>query len=97
MAIPAPVTAQPLWRRFPAAHQYLRFRLVQEIFPIEEALECAVEPGEEADRWLVTLSWPVIDFLACERFSSDALRFVFGDWSNWARHCAGEIADRLPV
>lgn len=88
--------ALPLWQRFPAAHQFLRMRLLDEIFPITPALACWAEPLEP-EAWRVWLSWPAIDYQASRHFSGAELRCVFGRWSSWARTCALDIADRLPV
>ncbi len=85
-----------LGRRFPAAHQFLRMCLMDEIFPIEPSVSCL---GEETQPgcWTVHLVWQRIDFAASGEFNDEELRRVFGAWSSWARHQALEIADLLPV
>jgi hypothetical protein len=85
-----------LGQRFPAAHQFLRMKLMEEIFPIASSLACRAQ-RLEPDVWLVRLSWPEIDYDASRRFSGEELRAVFGRWANWARTCALDVADRLPV
>lgn len=92
----APQRQTPLGQRFPAAHQFLRMKLLEEIFPIASSLACRAQQLEP-DVWLVRLSWPEIDYEASRRFSGEELRTVFGRWSNWARTCALDVADRLPV
>ncbi|MHB8576322.1 MAG: hypothetical protein ACYDCQ_13435 [Dehalococcoidia bacterium] len=86
----------PLWQRFPAAHQFLRLRLMDEVFPIAPWVACFAEV-EEDECWEVTLRWPEIGFEAREQFGADELRGVYGRWSDWARARALDIADRLPV
>jgi hypothetical protein len=90
------IAGVPLGMRFPAAHQYLRHKLIEEVFPIEARVSSnAVNVGP--DTWEVTLRWPEIAFEASERFSSDELRSVIGRWSTWARRRALDIADELPI
>jgi hypothetical protein len=94
--LPATQTPIPLGQRFPAAHQFLRLKLIEEIFPIAPSIACWAQ-SIEPDVWLVRLTWPEIDYEASRRFSAEELRGVFGPWSNWARNCALDVADRLPV
>lgn len=89
-------SCESLWRRFPAADQYLRHKLMEEIFPVELALTRLVAQTEP-ERWRVLLRWPEIEFEASEEFSSDELRAVIGRWSTWARRRALDIANELPV
>ncbi len=93
---PAAQGQVPLGQRFPSAHQFLRMKLLEEIFPIASSLACRAQQLEP-DVWLVQLSWPEIGYEASRRFGGDELRVVFGRWSNWARSCALDVADRLPV
>ncbi|HEY7294651.1 MAG TPA: hypothetical protein VH916_06400 [Dehalococcoidia bacterium] len=86
----------PMWRRFPAAHQFLRARLMDEIYPIAPAVAAWVEAAPDGT-WLVSLSWPEVPFSGQARFSADELRQVYGRWSQWARGCALTIAEQLPV
>src|SRR5258708_7750695 len=86
----------PLGLRFPAAHQFLRHRLIDEVYPIAPWVACdAVEEGP--DSWRVSLRWPELDFDSTELFTGEELRVVFGRWSSWARARALDIADLLPV
>ena len=86
----------PLAHRFPAAHQFLRACLIDEVFPIAPWAGCWCSPAGY-DAWDVALRWPEIGFDASERFSGADLRAVFGRWSAWVRARAFEIGDRLPV
>jgi hypothetical protein len=86
----------PLGLRFPAAYQYLRHKLIEEVYPIAPWVSCQVEE-EQPGSWCVTLRWPELSFEARERFSRDELRAVYGRWSTWARRRALDIADLLPV
>jgi len=83
-------------RRFTAAHQFLRARLIDEIFPIAASLACWTEELESGV-WQVRLSWPEIAYSAQERFTAVELRTVYGRWSDWARRQALDIAGELPV
>jgi hypothetical protein len=85
----------PLWRRFPAAHQFLRARLMDELAPRALAVDVWVEDGG-ADTWLVSLCCPEPPFTRSERFSADELRQVYGRWAQWARGCARDLAELLP-
>ena len=85
----------PMWRRFPAAHQFLRARLVDELFPLIPAVVAWVEDDHRGG-WLVLLSSGEPPYARSERFSADELRQVYGRWAQWARDCAREIADLLP-
>ena len=82
--------------RFPAAHQFLRLRLIEEIFPIAPWLACRAAEGP-AGVWTVSLGWPELGYTAAAQFSAEELRAVYGRWSDWARARAFEIADLLPV
>lgn len=86
----------PLGRRFPAAHQFLRLALLDELFPIAPSVSCWADERDEGV-WGVSLAWPAIDYAATETFSVDELRTVYGRWSSWVRACASDIAGRLPV
>lgn len=86
----------PLGQRFPAAHQFLRLALADETFPIAPSLSCWAEE-QEGGVWSVALAWPALGYAADETFSADELRTVYGRWSSWARACALDIADRLPL
>ena len=88
--------AIPLGTRFPAAHQFLRMRLLDAIFPIAPSVICWAHQVEP-ERWDVRVRWPEIGFDAANRFTSAELRAVFGRWSTWARNQALDIADLLPV
>jgi hypothetical protein len=82
--------------RFPAAHQFLRMRLIEETYPINPSISCVldeVEPG----RWKVSLTWPAVGFDAAAVFDTADLRGVYGPWSEWARGQAHAVADLLPV
>src|SRR5690242_12508361 len=81
---PPAETAIPLAQRFPTAHQYLRMRLFDEIFPIPPAITCVAEALGD-DRWRVSVRWPVIEIEAQAEFSGDDLRRIYGPWSAWAR------------
>lgn len=85
----------PMWRRFPAAHQFLRARLMDELYPIEAAAAVWVE-ADAHGAWLVSLDWPALSFARGERFSAAELQQVYGRWAQWARGCARDIADLLP-
>ncbi len=85
-----------LWRRFPAAHQFLRARLMNEVYPIAPSVAAWVEP-QRGGGWLVSLSWPEVPFASRECFTGDELRAVYGRWTNWTRICALAIAEQLPV
>lgn len=86
----------PLALRFPAAHQFLRLRLLDEIFPIAPWLACRATE-RETGVWTVTLHWPELGYSAEAQFSAEELRAVYGRWSDWARARALDIADLLPV
>lgn len=85
-----------LGTRFPAAYQFLRMRLLDEIFPIAPWIAIWAEEVAPA-LWEVRLTWPEIEFTAQTRFRVEALRAVYGAWSDWARQQVFAIADRLPV
>ncbi len=89
-------SVNPLGRRFPVAHQFLRMCLLEEIFPIPPSASCFAEETE-AGRWTVSLIWEAIDFSAKGEFSDEELRRVYGAWSAWARGQALDIASLLPV
>jgi hypothetical protein len=86
----------PLGMRFPAADQYLRHKLIEEVFPIAPWV-ARTAAQTMADTWEVTLHWPEIEYQASETFSSEELRSVIGRWSTWARRRALDIAEQLPV
>jgi hypothetical protein len=91
-----PTTAIPLGQRFPAAHQFLRMCLLDEIFPIAASVSCVAEETE-AGRWLVCLRWPELHVAANGEFSGEELRRVYGPWSSWVRSQALDIAGLLPI
>jgi hypothetical protein len=84
----------PMWCRFPAAHQFLRARLTDELFPHTRAVAVWVEAGEP-DAWIVSLSAPELGFTRCERFGPLELQQVYGRWAQWARGCARDFAKLL--
>ena len=91
-----PSASLPLGIRFPAAHQYFRMRLLDEIFPIAPWASCMATEVEEGS-WEVRLLWPEIGVEAVEHFSRDDLTSVYGRWMDWARTQIFQIADRLPA
>ena len=85
----------PMWRRFPAAQQFLRARLMDELFPLIPAIAVWIA-AEREDAWLVSLEWPERGFARSERFTAPELQQVYGRWAQWARGCAREFAILLP-
>ncbi len=84
-----------MWRRFPAAHQFLRARLMDELFPLTPAVVVWLE-DDHAGAWRVSLNCTEPSFARSERFSADELRQVYGRWAQWVRGLARELAELLP-
>ncbi|HLZ69121.1 MAG TPA: hypothetical protein VKV26_04345 [Dehalococcoidia bacterium] len=87
---------EPLWRRFPAAHQILRARLMDEIFPLAPGIAAWVE-ADSGGGLLVSVGWPDAPFACQERFSAEELQQTYGRWAQWARGCALLLAERPPA
>lgn len=84
-----------MWRRFPAAHQFLRARLMDELFPHAPGVAVWIEAGD-LDAWTVSVSLPELGFTRCERFGPLELQQAYGRWAQWARSCARDFAMLLP-